>query len=249
MMKVYKDNNVSMSGGCLPLLIQFPILIGLYQVIQKPLSYLLNFDFKAEETISKLVDVVNKMAENGGLEHVKNIIELNGAELATNIQKFNQIPFLTWTRYLNEKIGEFGDMVLNFNFMGLDLSAKPSISLSAIFNGNFDNLSTVLLILIPAVAVFTTWLSTHLMQKMSGTNNAQAGETAQSMTKSMNLMMPIMTGIFTFTLPGAMGIYWIASNIMQIVTQYMLNKFLENKEDDFVVKVPEKNRNNRKKRK
>jgi len=62
-------------------------------------------------------------------------------------------------------------------------------------------------------------------------------------------MMPIMTGIFTFTLPGAMGIYWIASNIMQIVTQYMLNKFLENKEDDFVVKVPEKNRNNRKKRK
>ena len=249
MMKVYKENNVSMSGGCLPLLIQFPILIGLYQVIQKPLSYLLNFDFKAEETISKLVDVVNKMAENGGLEHVKNIIELNGAELATNIQKFNQIPFLTWTRYLNEKIGEFGDMVLNFNFLGLDLSRNPSISLSAIFNGNFDNLSTVLLILIPAVAVFTTWLSTHLMQKMSGTNNAQAGETAQSMTKSMNLMMPIMTGIFTFTLPGAMGIYWIASNIMQIVTQYMLNKFLENKEDDFVVKVPEKNRNNRKKRK
>lgn len=40
MMKIYKENNISMTGGCLPMLIQMPILIGLYQVIQKPLSYL-----------------------------------------------------------------------------------------------------------------------------------------------------------------------------------------------------------------
>ena len=38
MMKVYKENNVSMTGGCLPLLIQMPILIGLYRVIQSPLG-------------------------------------------------------------------------------------------------------------------------------------------------------------------------------------------------------------------
>ena len=29
MMKIYRDNNISMTGGCLPMLIQFPILIGL----------------------------------------------------------------------------------------------------------------------------------------------------------------------------------------------------------------------------
>ena len=37
MMKLYKDNNVSMMGGCLPMLIQMPILIGLYNVIRSPL--------------------------------------------------------------------------------------------------------------------------------------------------------------------------------------------------------------------
>ncbi|MBQ3471414.1 MAG: membrane protein insertase YidC, partial [Clostridia bacterium] len=41
MMKVYKENNVSMMGGGLPMLQQVPILIGLYQVIQKPLQYML----------------------------------------------------------------------------------------------------------------------------------------------------------------------------------------------------------------
>ena len=30
MMKVYKENNVSMTGGCLPMLIPLPILMALY---------------------------------------------------------------------------------------------------------------------------------------------------------------------------------------------------------------------------
>jgi len=216
-------------------------LFGFYQVIQKPMKYLLRLDFnsqsildKVEAAYQRVVQVLNPQTAEKCLEYM---------------QRDDQIGFLRCITELSEKTGEFAEWVLNFNFLGLDLSRNPSASISAISSGNFDNLSTMLLILIPVIAVFTTWLSTHLMQKMSGTNNSGAGESAQSMTKSMNLMMPIMTGIFTFTLPGAMGIYWIASNIMQIVTQYMLNKFLENKEDDFVVKVPEKNRNNRKKRK
>ncbi len=241
MMKVYKENNVSMSGGCLPLLIQLPILFGFYQVIQKPMKYLLRLDFNSQAILDKVEAAYQRVVQVLNPETAEKCLEY--------MQRDDQIGFLRCITELSEKTGEFAEWVLNFNFLGLDLSRNPSASISAISSGNFDNLSTMLLILIPVIAVFTTWLSTHLMQKMSGTNNSGAGESAQSMTKSMNLMMPIMTGIFTFTLPGAMGIYWIASNIMQIVTQYMLNKFLENKEDDFVVKVPEKNRNNRKKRK
>lgn len=35
MMKIYKEHNINPASGCLPLLIQFPILIGLYQVLTK----------------------------------------------------------------------------------------------------------------------------------------------------------------------------------------------------------------------
>ena len=44
MMKIYKENNVSMMGGCLPMLIQMPILFGLYKVIRMPIKYLLGVD-------------------------------------------------------------------------------------------------------------------------------------------------------------------------------------------------------------
>lgn len=249
MMKVYKENNVSMAGGCLPTLIQFPILIGLYQVIQKPLSYLMNLDFKATDVMDRIHQVVERMVEVGAQANVGNLASMGVEELAKNIQKLNQIPFLTWTRYLNEQFGEFADWVLNFNFLGLDLSKNPSAGFSALIGGNFDNLNTILLLLIPAVAIFATWFSLRQTQKQSGqTTQATDASPAASMTKSMNLIMPIMTGVFTFTLPAAMGIYWIASSVMQIVTQHILNAYFDKKEDDFVVKIPEKNRNKRKKR-
>ncbi len=252
MMKVYKENNVSMAGGCLPTLIQFPILIGLYMVIQKPLSYLMNLDFSAQEVISRIQQVVNRMVEVGAQANVGNLATMGAEELAKNIQKVNQIPFLTWTRYLSEQFGEFSDWVLNFNFLGLDLSKYPKAGFTALMNGNFDNLSTILLLLIPLIAAFATWYSVHQTQKQSGqaasANADNPASQAASMTKSMNIIMPIMTGVFAFTLPAAMGIYWIASSVMQIVTQYILNVYFEKREDDFVVKIPEKNRNKRKKR-
>ncbi len=253
MMKIYKENNVSMTGGCLPLLIQFPILIGLYQVIQKPLSYLLNVDFSLQSVIERISDVIAKMAADPAVMHaVEGLKNLEPAKLAADVQKMYQIPFLTWTRYLEETVGGFSDWVLNFNFLGLDISKNPTAAFSALFNGNFENLSTILLLLIPAAAVLTTWLSMKQTQSMSGAKKTDdmSGDSAapmNSMTKSMSYMMPIMTGVFTFTLPAAMGVYWITSSIMQIVTQYILNAYLDNKEDDFVVKIPEKNRKNRKK--
>ncbi|MPW25313.1 membrane protein insertase YidC [Alkalibaculum sp. M08DMB] len=38
-MKLYKEHNVNPMGGCLPLLIQFPIIIGLFRVLQQPAKY------------------------------------------------------------------------------------------------------------------------------------------------------------------------------------------------------------------
>ncbi len=255
MMKIYKENNVSMTGGCLPLLIQFPILIGLYQVIQKPLSYLLNVDFKLQSVVDRISDVIAKMAADPAVGHaVEGLKGLEPVKLAEQIQKMYQIQFLTWTRYLEETVGGFSDWVLNFNFLGLDLSKNPSSGFTALFSGSFDNLSTILLLLIPVFAVLTTWLSMKQTQSISGnkqpTSDAadDSANTMNAMSKSMNLMMPIMTGFFTITLPAAMGIYWITSSIMQMVTQYILNVYFDKKEDDFVVKIPEKNRKNSKKR-
>ena len=80
---------------------------------------------------------------------------------------------------------------------------------------------------------------------MQGNN---ADDSQGGLGKSLNMLMPVMTGFFTFTFASGIGLYWIISSIMQIVQQYVLDKYLDKKEDDFVVKVPEKNRKNGKKR-
>lgn len=246
MMKVYKENNVSMMGGCLPLLIQFPILIGLYSVIQRPLKYLIGINFKDANVISKVSDIVKQMANNPEVAHaVESIKALAPEELAKNIEKYNQINFATWCNYLGIE-----EWTINFNFYGLNLSKVPSSAFSRILSGDFSDWGVILLLLIPIVAVLTTWFSMRQTQKMSGTNsqNSEQADTMNSMSKSMNMMMPLMTGFFSITLPAGLGLYWIASNIMQVVTQWILNVYFDKKEDDFVVKIPEKNRKNSKKR-
>jgi len=110
-------------------------------------------------------------------------------------------------------------------------------------------MSRVLLILIPLFAILTTWLSMKQTQKMTQLpENANQDENpAANMNKSMNLMMPIFTGIFSFTLPAGLGLYWITSNLMQMFQQFVINLYFKKKGDDFDVKIPERNRKNGKK--
>lgn len=241
-MKLYRENNISMTGGCLPLLIQFPILIGLYRVIQKPLTYLLGINFKLAESLSRVTEIMTRMTA----EHADIIGKLSTAT-AEQVANNSQIQLSKWVSILN---GPNDPWVINFGFLGLDLSVVPSVSVNYILSGKFMYLDRVLLILIPLIAIFTTWLSMKQSQKMTQMpENAQQDNPAASMNKSMNLMMPIMTGIFTFTLPSGLGLYWIVSNLMQILQQYLLNQYFKKKGDDFDVKIPERNRKNSKKRK
>ena len=45
---------------------------------------------------------------------------------------------------------------------------------------------------------------------------------SQSMSKSMNLMMPLMSVVFCFMMPAAMGIYWIANSVFGMARDYVL---------------------------
>lgn len=243
MMKVYKENGVSMTGGCLPLLIQFPILIGLYSVIRRPITYIRGVNFADGAVLERVKSVLAQMTEKFP-EIVGKLSSLSPEQL----QKNYQIQLSTWA----DKLGLANDFGwhINFKFLGLDLSGVPSAALSAISRGDFSDIGTVLLILIPVFAVLTTWLSMRQSQKLTQNPNVKQNDDdpSQSMSKSMNMMMPIMTGFFTFTLPSGIGIYWIVSSIMQIVQQYVLDRYFNEKEDDVVVTIQNKNRKNGKKR-
>ncbi len=244
-LKLYKDNDISMMGGCLPTLIQFPILIALYQVIRMPLSYLKNVDWAAADVIQKVIDLQAQMVEK-----FPQVIGNLANQSMENLANMYQIQLSEWSARLNP-----GDSwALNFNFLGLDLSQNPSSAFSYIMQGNFspEALGAILLLLIPIVATLLTWLSSKTMQMRNKQEDKKADDNpAAQMSKSMTLMMPIMTLIFTVTLPAGLGIYWIVSSGFQIVQQLVMNYIFNksDKEGDLIVKIPEKkNTHKRKKR-
>ena len=239
MMKLYKDNGVSMTGGCLPMLVQFPILIGLYNVIRSPLRYLLHININDPAVVDKINNIIALMTEK--------FPEELGSFAGYNAEKLfgiGQIQLATWS----EKVLDAAEAwSINFNFLGLNLAELPSKAITYLTQGDISQMGTIALLIIPALAIFTTWLSMYQTQKMSG--QTQSDNQAAQMSKTMNMMMPIMTGFFAFTLPSGMGVYWIAANLIQMGQQYILNKYFDNKEDDYVVKVRNTNRKNGKKRK
>jgi len=242
MMKLYKENDVSMTGGCLPMIIQMPILFGLYQIIRWPLNYLIGVDWASADAINKVLDIQAKMVEKFPAA-IGTLKDSTMEQLANT----SQIQLSSWCETL---FGKSDPWVVNFNFLGLNLAEIPQNGLNYLMRGDFSNIGVILLLLIPILAMFFTWLSTKVTQIQSGTNNTNqdAGNSAAQMSKSMNIMMPIMTGFFTLTLPSGMGIYWIISSVVQILQQLLLNAYFNKKGDEVVVKIPENNRKNRKKR-
>lgn len=245
MMKLYRDNDVSMMGGCLPMLIQMPILIGLYQVIQKPLTFLVGVDFKTEEALNKVAQIKQYMIDN-----FPNLIDSTTMKYtAEQLTKTAQISLSRWSEMV---FGPDDPWVLNFDFFGMDLSNIPKVAFGQLFAGNFSDPGTLSLIIIPVVAVLTTWISMKYSQsqikKKEDKDKPKEDNPAEQMSKQMALMAPIMTGFFTITLPSGLGLYWIISNIVQMAQQFFLNKYFDKKEDEINVKVPEPSRKNSKKR-
>lgn len=228
MMKIYKENNVSMTGGCLPMLIQMPILIGLYQVIQRPITYLAGVTEWTEANLNIVGALRDKIAQS----YPTLLGNLANTDLATLV-KTSQIQISNWC----SKLGEQLEWAFNFKFLGLDLSNTPMTAINKLLALDFSDMGVVLLILIPIFAVLSTMLSTKITQLQSGTQPS-GDDTSAQMANSMNIMMPLMTGFFTLTLPSGMGLYWIISSLVQVIQQLALNYYFDKKGDDIDVKLP-----------
>ena len=248
MMKVYKENGVSMSGGCLPLLIQMPILIALYQVIRTPITYMLNqipYDkFGDPAYIDKVTWLMNKFTGAGNALSKTASQYLSDGKVTQTLIKYDQIDISNWA----VKTNLMPEWHIDFNFLGLDLSKNPMEAFSHL--GDIaSNLSIVLLLIIPALAVLSSIIQSKISMKQSGQDKNNANDQAQSMSKAMMWMMPVMTGYFALILPAGLGLYWIASGVVQIAQQILLNSYFDKKGEGLVVKVPESKHNNQHRKK
>ena len=215
-MKIYQENNINPMGGCLPLLIQMPILIAVYRVIQQPITYILKIDLP-----SKISDALQKAANvKSGITTELDIV----AFVNNNMDKAVETV---------KKVGEQFDLKslqIDFEFFGLNLGLTP--------NGGGD----ILLYIIPVICVITSFMVSKVGQPKKD-ENAQQGSMAM-----MTYIFPFMTGYFCMMLPAAMGVYWIAGNVIQMIQTVVLNKIFNKNEKDPLV-IENNKENNAKKKK
>ena len=80
----------------------------------------------------------------------------------------------------------------------------------------------------------TQWINVKLMPQQNTEGNDQANSMAQSM-KTMNMLMPIMSAWFCFTLPSGLGLYWVAGSVVRSIQQVITNKYIDKLDFDEII--------------
>ena len=232
-MELQQKEGYSPLSGCLPLLIQLPLIMLLYTVINNPLSY-----------IAKPVETIENPDMDKIILEVYKEVTLDDAEVEAldSIKKGTEIKIISAIyRYVDDqvagsegvlasvesldtreeriaKIESFGldyETIPNFNFFGVNLAETPSLK----------NLS--ILCLIPIFAAAAQWVSMWLTRKFNGNAQMQnADAQTQASMKMMDFMFPAMTLWMAFSFSGMLGMYWIFQSLLGLVQAFILAKVM-----------------------
>ena len=219
MQKFYAEEGVNPMSGCLWSFLPLPILLALYSIIRQPITH---FMMLGEDVVQKLVAA----ATAAGVDMSAIVQMKDGAAVVvdgvTQLSPYGQIglakvassmPVLT--------SGIDGWINMNYDFLGLDLSATPwsVVSTFAI------SAAVIGMILIPLLAGGSQLLFSRItMKQQPGMDGPGAGT-----TKTMMYMMPLMSVYFAFIMPAALGVYWISQSLISMVQELIMGKFYNKK--------------------
>ena len=216
---MYKEEGVSMGGGCLWSLVPMLIIIPLYTVVRQPLVYMLH---ESLETANQIVDVLKTAApEAFGSNAYYN--QITAAQL---------IP--QYADVLKEAIPTISDTVLNgvnFGFLGCNLGLIPPFNVFASTFWTWPNVGLFLLALLSAGnQVVTMWINQKMndsvvtnkdgIQDKETAQNSQAAQTGKVMMYTMPLMM-LWIG---FTVPASLSLYCLIGGVVRTIEDVLLTK-------------------------
>lgn len=240
---VYQKYGVNPMGSCLQMVIQMPILFALYRVIWNIPAYVgtvKNAFLPLAQALMNVSGAQDFMAEIASKNAVsfKEMTELTLIDVLYKFKPENWSALLKQFPDLSSLITSTqGDVDRMNYFLGLNIADSPaSIFQTAIAAGSV--LMIIAALLVPVLSALTQWLNTKLMSTQNDTQPTSGGaaDTMAATMKSMNVMMPIMSAVFCFTLPVGMGIYWIIGAVVRSIQQLVVNKHIDKMDLDDIVK-------------
>ncbi len=236
-MELYEKEGVSMTGGCLPMLVQMIILFGIISVIYSPLTHLVRIPAPVvNATVSAVtrptvevdgkevldpdhpekVDPANLTGYYKELNTLK-ALEANKEDILASIEKET-----TEEERKGKTAQEYYDLMVDikddFSFFGGTLLENP-------WNNEKGFAGINILWLIPLISGLTALASSMISMRYTK-QLTPGGEKAPGQGCSnvmLMVLMPAFSLFITFTVPGGVGVYWICSNIIAIIQTIILN--------------------------
>ena len=216
-MELYKKENMSPFSGCLSTFFQFVVILSMFYLVSRPLTYMLKVD---QDTINNYVDQIKAEASENGEA-------IRYQEIAV-IKKFAET---------DEKVN------INMDFLGLNLSSIPSQDYKS--DPKVCIIPVLYVITSIASMKITTALNsnkkakekekqkdikTKLPEKVDKPEDN--AEMMEQMNKSMTWMMPIMTVSIALIAPLGLALYWFLSNLLSIGERLLVYKVFKTEEEE-----------------
>lgn len=244
LMQMQRENGAGGLSGCLLPVLQLIFIWPIFRIVSGPLIYLSQV---SNDNINAMIELGKNMGDKfvNGAVSTTNHIGLVKA-LSENAQFLGECVKRGFVKL---------DQLVDLHFLGMDLTMTPSFNPKVIIA---DPKTYVPLLAFPILVLLTSIISMQLtkvmkpgykeekeakqrekinkvMEGQNGANDA----TANSM-KYMTWMMPAIMLFTTFTMPAAMGLYWVVGSIMGILTQvivyYLFTKPYEKKKAEIEAK-------------
>ncbi len=214
--ELYERENFNPMGGCLPMLIQLPIIMVLYNIVIDPIRYILGATSSFAEAL-KVFFTASRAA--GGLGMTLN--SSNGTiEVLSQIKNVDFSGLASFDMIENSAdaynaLASFADSIPSFSIGPINFGFTPS------FNGNYW------LLIVPVLTFVVYFLTMKISKSFTyqPTQNEQAPGAGCS-TKMMEFYMPVMSTMFCFMVPGAVGIYWVFRSVISTVKQFIMSKVM-----------------------
>ncbi len=199
--ELYQKEGYNPMGGCLPLIIQMIIIFALYAVVVDPLKYISGL---GTDAIKQISEITNVGTQRGSMELLGEIQRM-GYEAFANVEGFTR---------------EIFDNMPNLTVFGIDMSLTPSGFM------NLEGIKTPtgwVMLSIPVLTFLSYFFSMKINRKLmyQPMNDAQQAQMGCS-NKMMDIVMPLFSVFLSFSVPAALGIYWIAKSVFGVLKQVVI---------------------------
>ena len=224
--KLYEREKVNPMGGCLWSLIPMIVLIALYGIIREPITYFMNLSMDQIKEVAQLLNwdtvaVTQGWVTQAMMDKAGGVFE-NGA--------YNQLYLLSLINdsnlaSLQAALGEAGSglFVMNFQFLGLDLSLIPTWKF---WTGGLK-WSSIGLFLLPLVSTGVSFLSMKVSMATNKMNTKTQNAQMDQTNKIMMWMMPLMSLWIGFTVPAGLSVYWVAQYFVTMSQEVICGRMLK----------------------